>query len=126
MENYLKVAKERLQKESKEGKFDKYASAMKNAVMDALITFAEQDEEFAQAVVQGGSFEDCMKAVAKCVKNQSISDMEAFGAAVKFYFPGAGIDVTMRINLCASVEKKVEAPKAAPPKGLILDLSDFF
>lgn len=126
MNEYYEDAVKRLDKECNEGKFDRYAGAMKTAVRDALKDFCRQDDEFAQAVVQGGSFEDCMKAVAKCVKNQSISDMEAFGAAVKFYFPGAGIDVAMTINLCASVEKKEKAPKATPPKGLILDLSDFF
>lgn len=124
MSNFHEDAVTRLDKECNEGKFDRYAGAMKHAVRDALKDFCRQNDEFAQAVVQGGSFEDCMKAVAKCVKNQSISDMEAFGAAVKFYFPGAGIDVT--INLCASVEKKEKAPKATPPKGLMLDLSDFF
>ena len=38
---------------------------MKNAVMDALLEFSKQDEEFARAIVEGGSFKDCMAAVAK-------------------------------------------------------------
>lgn len=42
-------------------------SAMKSAVRDALLKFCRQNEEFAQAVVQGGSFKDCMAAVAKGV-----------------------------------------------------------
>lgn len=101
-------------------KLDQYGEAMKAAVRDALAEFCEQDGEFAQAVVQGGSFKDCMAAVRKCVKGNAISDMEAFGAAVKFYFPGAGIDVRMTINLCASVEK------AEPEHGVVIDLSSFF
>ena len=40
-------------------------SAMKSAVRDALLEFCRQNEEFAQAVVQGGAFPDCMAAVAK-------------------------------------------------------------
>ncbi len=51
-------------------------SAMKRAVLDTLMDFCQQSEEFAQAVVQGGSFPDCMKAVAKGV-GSSISDLEA-------------------------------------------------
>ena len=55
----------RLEDECKSGKFDKYGSAMKEAVQKALLDFCRQDDEFAQAVVQGGSFTDCMAAVGK-------------------------------------------------------------
>ena len=47
---------------------DRKASAMAPAVKEALLSFCEQDAEFAQAVAQGGSFKDCMDAVAKGVK----------------------------------------------------------
>ena len=40
---------------------------MKSAERDALQEFCRQNEEFAQAVAQGGSFPDCMTAVAKGV-----------------------------------------------------------
>ncbi len=116
---------QKLREEAKSGKFDKYGAVMKTAVCGALETFCRQDEEFAQAVVQGGSFSDCMAAVAKKVKGNGISDMEAYGEAVRFYFPGAGIDVKMTIDLCASVREK-DAPPAAKPAGVVLDLSDFF
>ena len=122
-ENYRKQARVKLDVGVKE-KLDRYGEAMKQAVHDALVTFCEQDGEFAQAVAQGGEFKDCMEAVAKCVKGSSISDMEAYGAAVKFYFPGAGIDVKMTINLCASVEKTEQKDEKAG--GVVLDLSDFF
>ena len=118
-------ARDKIDREWKSGKYDRYGSAMKDDVRDALTGFCQQDEEFAQAVVQGGSFEDCMKAVGKCVKGQSISDMEAFGAAVKFYFPGAGIRVTMEIDLLASVRGDEPEPKKED-SGLLIDLSDFF
>ena len=120
--SWLKEAKDKLAAELKSGSFDRYGTVMKQAVHDALLEFCEQDEEFARAVVQGGSFADCMKSVSKCVKGQALSDMEAFGAAVKFYFPGAGINVTMEIDLLAGVHK--EAP--GEDKGLLIDLSDFF
>ena len=121
---YFPQARDKLAGELKSGKFDRYGTAMKQAVHDALLDFCEQDGEFAQAVVQGGSFEDCMKAVGKCVKGQSISDMEAYGAAVKFYFPGAEIRVTMKIALLASVRDG--EPAEDEPEGLMIDLSDFF
>lgn len=131
MSEWFKQAKDKLDAEAKSGTFDRYGAAMKAAVKDALLDFCRQDEEFAQAVAQGGSFADCMKAVGRCVKGQSISDMEAYGAAVKFYFPGAGIRVTMEIDLLASVRnvsgEHVPSDTHAPAdKGLLIDLSDFF
>ena len=116
-------AKKRLDDEIKSGKFCRYGSVMKQRVHDTLVDFCRQDEEFAQAVVQGGSFAECMAAVVKKVQgNTGISDMEAFGEAVRFYFPGAGINVTMKIDLCASVRKAEPEEKEA----LLIDLSDFF
>ena len=65
MNEYTQQAIERLDKELKSGSFDKYGNIMKQGVHDALVEFCRQDGEFAQAVVQGGSFTDCMAAVAK-------------------------------------------------------------
>ncbi len=105
-------------------KLDQYGEVMKNAVHDALLEFIGQDEEFAQAVVQGGSFEDAMAAVTKQIKGRrSISDMEAYGAAVRFFFPGAEIRVSMTIDLIgAAAAKEPEKENSA----VIIDLSDFF
>lgn len=100
MSEWTAKAAARLEDECKSGKFDKYGSAMKEAVQKALLDFCRQDDEFAQAVVQGGSFTDCMTAVGKKVKNGSISDLDAYSTAVGFYFPGAKISFEMRIELC--------------------------
>lgn len=121
-ENFRAEAVKKLDSECKAGKFDQKAGAMKTAVRDTLKNFCKQDGEFAQAVAQGGSFEDCMKAVAKNV-GSSISDLEAYRRAVQFYFPGADIEMTMTVNLCASVEK-AETPEKKD--SIVLDLSDFF
>lgn len=59
------LAIKKLRKEYKEGKYDKYAAAMKKDVLQAMEEFCRQDGEFAQAVYQGGSFAECMAAVAK-------------------------------------------------------------
>ena len=119
-------AKAKLEQESKEGTYDRYAAAMKGAVLHALIDFTQQDEEFARAVLDGGSFADCMKAVAKGC-GTSISDLEAYGKAVSFYFPGAKIRMKMTIDLIGDAANGTDAePEDVPaPKGLILDLSDF-
>jgi len=98
-----------------------YENVMKGAVCDALVHFCEEDAEFAQAVAQGGSFADCMKAVAQGVGG-SCSDLDAFRKAVQFYFPGADIRFEMRIDLCASVaegENKIN-------NGVLIDLDSFF
>ena len=95
---------------------------MKKAVREALESFVRQDDEFAQAVAQGGSFADCMAAVEKGVGN-SISDMDAYRKAVQFYFKGADIRFHMVIDLCPAAEGEMAPPPSAQKK--ILDLSDF-
>lgn len=128
---YRKQAEEKLAKEIKAVNGQKEA-AMKNAVRDQLLFFCGQDEEFAQAIVQGGNFGDCMKAVAKGV-GTSISDLEAYTKAVQFYFPGARIRTRMTIDLIGAAaegpEEKPEEEKAPAaeekPAGIVLDLTDF-
>lgn len=93
-------------------------SAMKSAVRDALLEFCRQNEEFAQAVVQGGAFPDCMAAVAKGV-GSSISDLEAYRRAASFYFNGA------RVNFNVTIQLEPAEPEA-DQKGILLDLTDFF
>ena len=124
MSEFFEQAKARLQKES-EAKLDRYGEAMKGAVKEALLDFCRQEEEFAQAVVQGGSFKDCMAAVSKKVKNDAISDLEAYKAAVEFYFPGAAVSMKMNIDLCGDASGEA-APTPEPSKGMIIDLSAFF
>ena len=98
---------------------------MAPSVREALTDFCRQDAEFAQAVAQGGSFKDCMAAVCKKIKNQSISDLEAYKAAVEFYFPGAAVSMKMNIDLCGDASGEA-APTPEPGKGMIIDLSAFF
>ena len=120
MSGWYEQARVRLEQEYGQVKGQK-ETAMKGAVRDALLEFCRQNEEFAQAVAQGGSFPDCMAAVAKGVVG-SISDLEAYRRAVSFYFPGAGIQFSMKIDLCDSVK---DVPHPDGP-GIVLDLSDFF
>ena len=127
MSEFLNTALEKLKKESGNVSGSREI-AMKDAVRKTLEDFCRQDEEFAQAVAQGGSFKDCMTAVAKGV-GTSISDLEAYKRAVQFYFPGAEIRMQLSIDLIGdAAEPEPYAPKHAAsdkPAGILLDLSDF-
>lgn len=83
-------------------------TVMANAVLDMLHEFCIQSSVFAKAVAEGGSFADCMSAVAKGVGN-SISDIDAYKKAVRFYLPGADIVVKMDIQTAAQPQKEEPA-----------------
>ena len=123
MNTWYEQAVKKLTSEKNSGNYDRYASIMNDAGCEALEGFCRQDAEFAQAVVQGRAFADCMKEVAKnCGK--AISDLEAFRRAVRFYFPGADVRFHMTVNLCGDVEAEAaQQPSESAPK--ILNLEDF-
>ena len=100
---------------------------MADYVMDALKTFIRQDEEFAQAVVQGGTFSECMKAVAKDC-GACLSDLEAYKRAVQFYFPGADVEFQMkiRVNPHESGADDSGDDNAKDNGGITLNFADLF
>lgn len=116
-DSWYEQAAKRLKDERKNIKGSK-ENAMKSEVLAALLEFAQQSEEFAQAVVQGGSFQECMAAVAKGVGG-SISDLEAYRRAAAFYFDGAKVEFQMQIQL-------EPAQAEAPADHILIELSDFF
>ena len=125
MSEYRDQALKKIQAEYKSGKYDRYGQVMKADVLRQIEDFIEQDDEFAQAVVQGGTFEDCMKAVAKSC-GQALSDVEAYRRAAAFYFPGAKVKMQLTIDLIGDAAKEPEpyTPKHAAeekPSGLVLD-----
>ena len=125
MNNWATQATEKLAKEVKAvaGNKEKFMAA---PVYEVMKDFCLQNEAFAKAVVQGGSFVDCMKAVAKNVGN-AISDVEAYKKAVQFYFPGA--DVKMQLTIELAGEKESGTSNEKPGTGssnMILDLGSFF
>lgn len=123
MNSWYEQAREKLEQGAKKVKGQK-EGVMKSAVQSTLLDFCRQNEEFAQAVVQGGTFPECMAAVAKGV-GSSISDLEAYKKAVSFYFPGAEVRMHMTIDLCGSVQgEPAEEPQ---DRGIIsLSFSDFW
>lgn len=125
MNNYYEDAKQKLRGELSAGNFDRYANIMKKDVEAALEDFCRQDKEFAQAVVQGGTFEDCMKKVAKGCGN-GMSDLEAFRRAVQFYFHGADIQFQMKIDLAPHDRDDEETSADTTGKRpVVLNLADF-
>lgn len=118
----VEQAIEKLDGEFKSGKYDRYAEIMKKGVLQALKDFCEQDEEFAQAVVQGGSFEDCMKAVAKNCGN-GISDLTAYERAAQFYFPTSAVRFRMEIDLMPHAHD--EEVDSTAHRAVVLNLADF-
>lgn len=121
--NWREKALEKLEAERAAAKYDKYAQIMKDRVFETLADFCRQDEEFAQAVAQGGTFEECMKAVAKDC-GSGISDLEAFRRAAQFYFPGAEVRFQMSIDLCGRNAADDEAQGQGGP--VLLNLEDFW
>jgi len=119
---YLDRALKKLEEEYKAGTFDRYATIMKKSIKETLEDFCRQEDEFAQAVVQGGSFTDCMKAVAKSC-GTGISDLEAYRRAVRFYFPGAEIRFQMTIDLIGDAAGERES--AQDTGTMILDFTQF-
>lgn len=108
---------QKIDKELAAYKGDRYGNAMKDYVAGTVKEFCEQNEEFAQAVVQGGTFADCMKAVTGKVKGQSISDLDACKAAAEFYFPGSEVEFHMTIRM-----SKYELEERSGDTGGILNL----
>lgn len=124
----IETIRAKLDKEEKGGKFDRYASAMKGYVKDALLTLCGQSETFAAAVLDGDTFEDCMKAVAKNC-GEAISDLKAVKRAAQFYLKGA--DVSFQMVIETPQAGKANADKQGTPAGTgkpaeIIDLTDFF
>lgn len=131
MENWATQAHEKLKKERTAVSGSK-ERVMADAVMEAMNEFCRQEPEFAQAVVQSGTFADCMKKVAAGVKDH-ISDLDAYKKAVQFYFPGASVNMYMTIDLVGQAQEgkdqkpeTYELEEEEKPKILALDLSSFF
>lgn len=85
-----------------------YQKAVARETAKALISFCEQEQEFEQAIEQSGkTFQQCLDSACKGI-GKSISDLEMFSKAVKFYFSIAKVHFEMRIDL--SGDNGYEAP----------------
>lgn len=106
-----------------------YQKAVAKETAKALISFCEQEQEFEQAIEQSGkTFQQCLDDACKGIV-KSISDLEMFSRAVKFYFSTAAVHFSMSIDL--SGDNGYEAPpitktdsKPKETSGLTISLDD--
>ena len=120
--DYLEEALKRL-KEGAKTASGRMEQAVARPIADTLSEFCRQDGEFAQAVAQGGTFGDCLKAVLSGVSG-SISDIEAYRRAAQFYFPGCVVEMQMVIRVNPHEAEPVQEPETR--KGIVLSFEDFF
>lgn len=84
----------------------KYQKAIAPETAKALTFFCEQEPEFEQAVEESGkTFQDCLDSVCKNI-GSSISDLEVYRRAVKFYFSTAEVHFNMTIDLIGDIGHK--------------------
>lgn len=104
----ISQAVEKINRKEKPEKNDMFAAAIGEHIKKALTTFCEQNEEFARAVLDGGSANECIKSVADKIRTRkSVSDFDVYQLAVKYYFPVAVVDFIMKIRM-SEYEPKAE------------------
>lgn len=93
----------------------------------ALKLFCEQEPEFEQAVEQSGkSFQECLDNVCEKI-GSSISDLEVYTKAVKFYFSTAVVHFHMTIDLSGDnghTEPPITMTQSKPKSSLGLSLDE--
>ena len=111
---YGELAAEKIAKELKEFKGDRYGDAVKNFVASTLTNFCEQNERFAQVVYETeATLSDCCaKIMQKC--GNHVSDIDVYRAAVRYYFPNAEVVFTMTID--ATGDAPTQEQMAKPEK----------
>ena len=97
---------------------NRYAKAIAPEVSASLESFCRQSGEFSRAVLDGGTFGDCLTAISKKISGKhSVSDIEVYQKAVEFYFPGAVIESRMTIHMSKyDLEEPESTAAQSPPK----------
>ncbi len=101
--------------------------AIAKGTAKALLQFCEQEQEFEQAIEQsGGTFQQCLDKAVKGSGN-SISDLEVYSKAVKFYFSTAVVHFHMTIDLSGDnghVNPPITMTQNKPKSSLSVSLDD--
>ncbi len=104
-----------------------YQRAVAPKTAKALMQFCEQEPEFEQAIEQSGvDFQCCLDKVIKGV-GESISDLEVYTKAVKFYFSTATVHFRMTIDLSGDnghTEPPIIMTQSKPKSSLSLSLDE--
>lgn len=118
------LAIEKLEKEIKEYKGDRYGDTVKPYVSNTLRKFCEDNKTFAEVFYKTKrTLSDCLKEVMKGCGN-AISDIEVYRRVARFYFPNSEVKFLMKISITGEKPDEnylnQEAPKpkekAAVPK----------
>lgn len=95
---------------------DRKGEVIAKPTATALWDFCLQEPEFMQAVEQSGkTFNDCIDSVVSEIGN-ACSDIEVYTKAVRFYFTGTTISVSMTINMSGTVEAEAEKISYSKPE----------
>ena len=104
-----------------------YQRAVAPKTAKALMQFCEQEPEFEQAIEQSGvDFQCCLDKVIKGV-GESISDLEVYTKAAKFYFSTATVHFRMTIDLSGDnghTEPPITMTQSKPKSSLSLSLDE--
>jgi len=118
------TAAEKISDELKKFKGGQKEKVVSKFVAATLTNFSEQDERFAKAVLlTPRTLSDCCAEIMEGVGN-SVSDIDVYRAAVKYYFPNSEVHMTMQVEITGdepTTEEltrvpKVKAPVPAKPK----------
>lgn len=113
--DFIALATEKLDAESKDYKGDRYGNAVHTYVANALRNFIQQDVRFAEVFYKTKrTFSDCIKEIMKGC-GSSISDIKVYCRATKFYFPKSEVEFIMKITTKEAPDEEYmskEAPKA--------------
>lgn len=104
-----------------------YQRAVAPETTKALMEFCKQEPEFEQAIEQSGvDFQCCLDKVIKGV-GESISDLEVYTKAVKFYFSTATVHFHMTVDLSGDnghIESPITMTQSKPKSSLSLSLDE--
>ncbi len=105
----------------------RYQRAVAAGTAKALMEFCKQEPEFEQAIEQSGvDFQCCLDKVIKGI-GESLSDLEVYTKAVKFYFSTAVVHFHMTIDLSGDnghTEPPITMTQSKPKSSLSLSLDE--
>lgn len=112
--DFRMLAKEKIDRELKEFKGDKYGEAVHTYVANAIREFCDKNERFAEVVYKTKrSLSDCISEIMKgCGKH--ISDIEVYRRAAKLYFPNSEVEFVMNIVLTGDEPDETYMDKVSP------------
>ena len=104
--DYQKLAVEKIDKELKEFKGNRYGEAVKTYVANILRDFCSKNEDFAKVVYKTKrTLSDCIASAMKGC-GTSISDIEVYRRTTKFYFPDSEVNFNITITTGEAPDEK--------------------